>query len=163
MSLLLWIIHRFCCQQLSFIPTTLVIPVKTFNSVFCGESKTKSVCMATVDTTVILIFHIQMLFGSILYTQLSIYCMSVFHRSVIVYDVSYGVPACMSVSRCGLLPMYPHSEGSDSPAAARAHRQTHLCCRWVEHSKKPNSFFMGAFSLYSFQLSTAYFPSPRSL
>lgn len=48
--------------------------------------------------------------------------------------------ACMSVSRCGLLPMYPHSEGSDSPAAARTHRQTHLRCRWVENSNCATAF-----------------------
>lgn len=40
--------------------------------------------------------------------------------------------ACVSVSRCGLLPMHTHSEGTDSPSAAGAHRQAHLCCRWVD-------------------------------
>lgn len=40
--------------------------------------------------------------------------------------------ACVSVSRCGLLPMHTHSKGTDSPSAAGAHRQAHLCCRWVD-------------------------------
>lgn len=39
--------------------------------------------------------------------------------------------ARVSVSRCGLLPLHPHSESPDSPTVAGAHRQTHLRCGWV--------------------------------
>lgn len=52
--------------------------------------------------------------------------------SEILWIWVYG--ACMSMSCCGLLPMHPNSESSDSPATAGAHRQTYLRSRWDENT-----------------------------